>query len=97
MKLDMENRHLKIVQDILSRYPYKFYAFGSRVRGCAKKFSDLDICFFDDISLAELSQIEEAFEESDLPYKVDLINWNSISIDFRKIIENDLVLLERSF
>ncbi len=96
MKLDMEHRHLKIVQDILGRYPYKFYVFGSRVRGCAKKFSDLDLCFFDNIPVIELSQIEEAFEESDLPYKVDLINWNSISIDFREIIKDDLVSLKLS-
>ena len=93
MKIDIEDRHLKIVQEILRKYPYKFYVFGSRARGGAKKFSDLDICFFDDIPLTELLRIEEAFEESDLPYKVDLISWNSMSDEFKEIIKNDLVQL----
>ncbi len=42
----VEKKHLKIIQDILTKYPYKFFAFGSRVRGDYKKLSDLDLCFF---------------------------------------------------
>jgi hypothetical protein len=55
--LQMENRHQKIIQQILVKYPYKFYAYGSRVKGNARKFSDLDICYQEEVSASIASQI----------------------------------------
>lgn len=92
--LFMDPKHLIIVQNILSKYPYSFYAFGSRARGNPKILSDLDICFFDHIPLNVLGHIEEDFEESDLPYKVDIVDWNKCSDDFRVIIKKDLVRIQ---
>lgn len=91
MALEIEKKHLKIIKDILSKYPYSFYAFGSRVTGKAKQYSDLDLCFKDNIKDLELFNIREDFEESDLPYTVDLINWNTISDDFKKNIKEYLI------
>jgi uncharacterized protein len=91
--LFMEPKHLVIVHNILSKYPYEFYAFGSRARGNPKKLSDLDICFFDNIPSNIVIQIEDDFEESDLPYKVDIVDWNKCSDDFRALIKKDLVLI----
>ena len=71
--LQMENRHQAIVQQILNKCPYQFYAYGSRVKGEAKKYSDLDLCYQKEIPLNILSHIREEFENSDLPFKVDLI------------------------
>jgi len=31
--IQLEKRHWKIIQQILSKYPYQFYAYGSRVKG----------------------------------------------------------------
>lgn len=90
----MEARHLKIVCDILQKYPYSFYAFGSRVKNRAKKFSDLDLCFLEAIPESTLDTIKEAFEESDLPFTVDILNWHKCSPDFQKIIKPDLVPFE---
>lgn len=92
--LYLEPRHLKIVMDILKKYPYTFYAFGSRVRGTQKRLSDLDLCWIDPIPKREYFQIEEDFEESDLPYKVDLIDWNNCSEAFQNIIKKDLVCIQ---
>ncbi|MCB9492769.1 MAG: nucleotidyltransferase domain-containing protein [Epsilonproteobacteria bacterium] len=89
----LEPKHLKIIQDILAPYPYNFYAYGSRVKGTHKKFSDLDLCFKENISDKELTAIETALEESDLPFTVDLINFNTCSKNFRKLIEADLILI----
>jgi predicted nucleotidyltransferase len=88
--IQSEKRHLKIITDILARYPYTFYAFGSRARGEAKRFSDLDLCFFDPLPDTIRSHIEEDFEESDLPYKVDMIYWDTCSPEFKQIIFPDL-------
>ncbi|HLC07121.1 MAG TPA: nucleotidyltransferase domain-containing protein [Candidatus Babeliales bacterium] len=92
--LFIEPRHWQIVQKILSKYPYSFYAFGSRARGNPKPLSDLDLCFFDHIPSNVLSRLDEDFEESDLPYKVDIVDWNKCSDTFRAIIKKDLVLIE---
>ena len=93
----MEPRHWKIVEDILNHYPHTFYAFGSRVKGTQKRFSDLDLCLKESIPFNIQGHIDEDFEESDLPFKVDVIDWNLISPEFREIIKKDLTLIERSY
>ncbi len=94
--LNIEQRHMEIITGILSKYPYSFYAFGSRAKGNAKKFSDLDLCFVEDISFHTLSKITEDFEESDLPFKVDLINWATCKKTFQDLIIDDLVCIQGS-
>ncbi len=91
----LEERHQKIIQDILKKYPYTFYVFGSRTKGSQKHFSDLDLCFNDAIPMNIQAHIDEDFEESDLPFKVDLMDWNLMAPEFKEIIKNDLVLLQK--
>lgn len=90
----MEERHWKAVLDILSRYPYAFYAYGSRVKGSARRFSDLDLCFMDPIPGNIQAHIDEDFEESDLPFKVDILDWNLMDAHFQDMIKKDLVLVQ---
>lgn len=92
--LQIEPKHLEIVKNVLKKYPYKFYAFGSRVNGTPRKFSDLDICFFDEIPWNIQAHLDNDFEESDLPYKVDVVNWNTIDESFKKNIKSDLTPIE---
>lgn len=87
----LESRHEKIVHQILSKYPYQFYVFGSRAKGNTRSRSDLNLCFKDQIPLSVQSHIEEDFEESDFPFLVDLVDWNMIDEGFKKHIEKDLV------
>lgn len=94
--LKMADRHYEIVRDILEKYAFTFGAFGSRVVGIPKRFSDLDLCFFENIPGNILSHIEEDFEESDLPYKVDLVDWSICSADFRDRIRRKLLFLQSS-
>lgn len=93
--IHMEAHHLEIVRDILKKHPYTFYAFGSRVKGTQKKFSDLDLCFMEHISWSIRSKIEEEFEESDLPFKVDIVDWNMCDESFRALIAKDMVLFQK--
>ncbi|MCX2562026.1 nucleotidyltransferase domain-containing protein [Acetobacter farinalis] len=63
-------------------------AFGSRVTGKAKPFSDLDLAIMGDepLSLGTRARLEEAFSESELPWKVDVLDWAQVDADFRKKI-----------
>ncbi len=39
------------------------------------------------IAQKTIDRLEEAFEESDLPFRVDVLDWNAVSPEFKKIIE----------
>lgn len=84
--INIDEKHLLIIQNILKKYDFSFYVFGSRITDKVKKFSDLDLLYFDDIPDLVLSHIVEDFEQSDLPYKVDIVSYNKCDDEFKKII-----------
>ncbi|WNE40672.1 MAG: hypothetical protein mread185_000129 [Mycoplasmataceae bacterium] len=92
-KLIISDIDYQIIKNILDRYPYQFYAYGSRTKGNAKKYSDLDLCYLANIPRNEILNLNEELIESDLSFKVDLINLNKVDLSFKKSIEKDLVLL----
>ena len=67
----------------------KVYAFGSRYKNNNRKFSDFDIAIYtgEKLSFEFLNILKDAFEESDLPYRVDIIDYNNISDKFKKIVD----------
>jgi type I restriction enzyme, S subunit len=95
-RIDISPEQLAIVQGILKDHLPKgtlAWAFGSRVTWTAKPFSDLDIALEGTAPLAPdvLIDLEEAFEASDLPWKVDVIDLNAVSPEFRAIVERQRV------
>jgi predicted nucleotidyltransferase len=75
---------------------YTVWAFGSRVTGPAKTYSDLDIAILTDqpLSLERMATIKDAFDESDLPIRVDVVDWASTSASFREIIRQSYVVIQ---
>jgi uncharacterized protein len=65
------------------------HIFGSRATGHCKPWSDLDIVIDakDAIPLSLLASLVEAFDESSLPWKVDLVDRHTVSDGFAKIID----------
>jgi type I restriction enzyme S subunit len=98
--LDIAPEHLKIVRDILCRHlpDREVRTFGSRVNGLARPFSDLDLAIMGEVPLplSLIAALAEAFSESDLPFKVDLVDWAAISPQFRQIIAEKYLLLEQA-
>ena len=93
--MHIEPKHLAIVEAILKKYPYTFYAFGSRITGTPRRFSDLDLCFLEKIPWNIRSHIDEDFELSDLPYMVDVIDWNMCDKEFQTLIKKDLLMIQQ--
>ena len=63
--------------------------FGSRVSGSHRAHSDLDVALARDgapIDPLILANMRAVFEGSDLPYRVDLSDFSTLSSDFREII-----------
>ena len=97
----LEDRHLAFVLSVLKRnisdVDAKFYVFGSRVKGTNKKYSDIDIAIDlngKKLDTSILGKILIEFQDSTLPYEVDVVDLNSINENFRNLIKNDLVLLQ---
>jgi predicted nucleotidyltransferase len=77
-----------ILKSILPNVQFKI--FGSRAKGTAKKYSDLDLVLITEtpVSLAKLSELEEEFANSDIPFKIDIVDWQRITPEFKKIISD---------
>ena len=71
------------------------WAFGSRVKGTHKKFSDLDLCFERSTALRPgfLSDLRESLENSSLPVKIDLVDWSDMAVEYRDEIFSHRILL----
>lgn len=87
-----------IIRSILSAHvpQWPVWAFGSRATGRAKPYSDLDLAVVTTrpLDLAHIAAMAEAFSESGLPWKVDIVDWSTTSERFRRIIERDRVVLQ---
>jgi type I restriction enzyme S subunit len=98
--LDIEARHLEIVGEILREHVprCRVWAFGSRATGKAKRFSDLDLAIECDqpISIDLGAALAEAFSESDLPWKVDIVDLSTVDPSFRELIERDRVVIQEA-
>ena len=72
------------------------WAFGSRVKHEAKPYSDLDLALITQqpLSLEKFAAITDAFATSDLPIRVDVVDWASISGAFRELIAQDKVVVQ---
>lgn len=91
--VNIEKKHLEILKNVLKKYSYTFYAYGSRVTGNNRKYSDLDLCYRETIPSKIILDITEELEESDIPFRVDLVYWNNMPEGFRKLIEKDLIVI----
>ena len=83
---------LEMVKKILKTHVpgCKVRAFGSRVNGGgARKYSDLDLVIIGKkkLSARSLADLKDAFQESDLPFRVDVLDWHRISAGFKEIID----------
>ena len=92
--------HLAMVRAILTTHVpnHDVWAFGSRVAGSAKEFSDLDLVIIGEkpLSIAVHANLVDDFSESDLPYKVDVIDWATTDASFRQIIEQQYIVVQHA-
>jgi type I restriction enzyme S subunit len=98
VSLALEAQHRRIVQEVLAAHlptGFSVRVFGSRAKGKPKPYSDLDLAVKGDepLTLAELGDLGDAFSESDLPFKVDVVDWRSASAFMQEIIDRDGVEL----
>ena len=96
--IDINPTHLETIHRILDEHvpDYEVRAFGSRAKWNAADYSDLDLAVVGDQPLewSILNRLETAFEESDLPFRVDVLDWHDISDKFRELIRNECISIK---
>ena len=97
--IDITAKQRKIVTDLLERHlpDTAAWIYGSRVKWTARPQSDLDmVVFATPEQNGRVSDLREAFEESNLPFRVDLFVWDAVPEQFRKQIKSEHVVLVES-
>lgn len=97
--IDLTPSQRKIIVSLLNRYipGVTVWAYGSRVKWTSRPDSDLDlVAFTSPEQRGRISALKEAFEESSLPFRVDVMVWDEVPENFRKnILEQYVVLVEK--
>ena len=92
--IDLDEKYITFIKETIIKYlpDCSIYLFDSRTKGCEKKYSDIDIALnCNNLNENIMLKIKNEFENSTLPYEVDIVDLNNISEVFKGHIINDLV------
>jgi len=91
VKFGLKKKHLREIVKILASFPEveRAVLFGSRAKGNYRRSSDIDIAVYGkEISFHTILLLKGAFEESYLPFFVDVVNGENLKDEeFKKEIE----------
>jgi len=74
-------KHLEIIREIVKPFASQIEQvelFGSRAKGTQKDYSDIDLVFYGDLDETDASRLQTLFQDSALPFKVDVKIYNLI-------------------
>ena len=88
--IDVSAKYFSVIKDILRRLVpgCEVRAYGSRVAGTSHAGSDLDIVVIgkDPLHWKIMAKLRGEFEESNLPFSVDVLDWNALPENFKENI-----------
>ena len=99
-RLDMQARHLALLRELLHQQlpRVEVWAYGSRVNGDGHEASDLDLVVRQPADPKQgtlaLWEVKEALVESNLPIRVDVVDWAHIPASFHREIERAYVVVQ---
>lgn len=96
-RLRISEREWQIVSGILAEHVpgTTVWAFGSRATGQrVKRFSDLDLAVEGCVGKGQRGLLMDAFDESALSFKVDVVELGLADTDFRERVEKDFLLVQ---
>lgn len=99
MKIDVDEKYVMQITMMLKMYlpaGVRVFVCGARAKGAAKLDSDLNLAVdYSGKALdpSLLSKLSSAFEDSEIPFWVEIVDLNTISEGFLNNIKGDLVEL----
>jgi amidophosphoribosyltransferase len=98
LRVEIAPEEAQIVLDILSRHTpgREVFIFGSRAKDRARRRSDLDLAIAGKtpLGLSLQADLNSDFDQSDLPYRVDIVDLTAVQPEFLARIERDFVPLD---
>ena len=97
--IDITAEQRRTVLALLERHlpGTKAWVYGSRAKWTSTPQSDLDLVVFSKPEQRrQVGDLREAFDESNLPFRVDLFVWSDVPRSFRQQIEAKHVVLQRN-
>lgn len=94
----MEDKYLiklkNYIIDTLKEERVKIILFGSRARKDNQNTSDVDIGIipYDIIDKYKITKIKTDLEDLNIPYKVEIVNFNEVSEDFKKEALKEVII-----
>jgi hypothetical protein len=90
----LKDKYFNIIKNIILDYysdDIKIILFGSRARGTNNNNSDYDICLISGHcdNKRRISLINEKIENSAIPFKVDIVDYNILLDSFKEMIDNE--------
>jgi hypothetical protein len=91
---DILNYLKKIIAETLQDQPVEVYLFGSWARKEEKRTSDIDIAVSSHsaIPLSKWVELREKIDESELPYRVDLVDLSKVNPSFKEKVKKEGIL-----
>lgn len=77
----------KIIANRLDLETYRLFLFGSRAVGQNRRFSDYDLGILGPkkVSATALALISADLDDSEIPYRVELVDFQNVSESFRRV------------
>jgi uncharacterized protein len=90
--IELASRYVQQVWRIAQNHvPYcNVYIFGSYARGTACLNSDVDLAILgrEPLGIEKMLRLKEAYENSDLPFLVDVVDWSEANPRFKAMVES---------
>ena len=94
--IDITTSQRKTILELLEKHlpNTTAWVYGSRVKWTSRPQSDLDLVVFSAPDQnRKVSDLRKAFEDSNLPFRVDLFVWDEVPAQFQKLIKAEHVVL----
>ncbi len=90
----IKEKYFKKISANLNRFSkgkkVKIFIYGSSLR--QDHFGDIDIGVMGEVNDKDIRELKEKFEDSTLPYFVEIVNFNNVSGKFRNNVFNNEIL-----
>ena len=96
--MEIEKRIKDTIYKYVSPSEYQVFLFGSRATGNNAKWSDFDVGIMgkEVLPYSKLEQIEHELEDSNIPYRVDVVDFARASDKFKRIALGKIILWTRN-
>lgn len=85
---------IKIVTQWSKGKKVQVFLFGSAAR--KQRFHDCDLGVMGKVTRQDIARLKEVFQESTLPYKVDVVDFNQVSEAFKQnVFKSPIVWIKR--